>query len=170
MNTLRLIVKYIDTVTEWIGRIVSWLLLLLMALAVYEVFTRRVLGKPTIWTFEASGYALAAVVMLSLGYTLLHKGHVNVDLVYERFSPRNRALIDIITFFPFLGLFCAVFLVEGTEFAATSWSMLERTPSAFNPPIYPIKTLIPVGTLLLALVAVSQLIKNIVFFVKGEEL
>lgn len=170
MNTLRLIVKYIDTATEWIGRIVSWLLLVLMALAVFEVFTRRVLGKPTIWTFEASGYALAAVVMLSLGYTLLHKGHVNVDLLYERFSPRNRALIDIITFFPFLGLFCAVFLVEGTQFAATSWSMLERTPSAFNPPVYPVKTLIPVGTLLLALVAVSQLIKNIVFFVKGEEL
>jgi len=170
MKTLKSIVKAIDTISEWTGRIVSWLLLLLMALAVFEVFTRRILGKPTIWTFEVSGFTLAAVVMLALGYTLLHKGHVSVDLMYSRFSRKTRALVDIITFFPFIGMFCYVFLVEGTRFAATSWSMLERTPSALNAPIYPIKTLIPVGALLLTIVAVSQLIKSIVFYVKGEQL
>lgn len=170
METTRKIVKYMDAVTEWTGRAVSWLLLVLMGLAVFEVFTRRVLGKPTIWTFEVSGFTLAAVVMLALGYTLLHKGHVNIDLLYERFSPRTRAIVDIATFIPFLGMFCVVFLFEGTRFAATSWSMLERTPSAFNAAIYPVKTLIPAGALLLTLAAISQLIKNVIFLVKGEQL
>lgn len=170
MQALKETLKYIDFFIDWTGKVLCWILVVLMGLAVYEVFTRRFLGAPTIWTFEVSGFGLAAVTMLAMGYTQLHKGHVNIDFLYERFSPRTRALIDIITFLPFIGLFCYVFITVGWEFAAKSWVLHEKTATAFHPPIYPIKSIIPLGAFFLALVAISQLIRNIYFFVKGEEL
>ena len=142
----------------------------LMSLAVFEVITRRFLGSPTIWTFELSGFLLAAVTVFSLAYTQLHHGHVNIDFLYDRLSRRGKAIIDIITFFPFYLLYCLIFIYFGGSYAAESWAIREAAPTAWNPAIYPIKALIPLGAALLLLIGIVQLIRNIVIAVKGEEL
>ena len=169
MNAIRAIVNGIDAFSEWCGRILCWLLIL-VGLSCYEVFTRRILGKPTIWTHEILGFVFAGVTLLVIGYTQKHRAHVNVDFLYQRLSPKGQALFDIISFFFFLGLFCYVYLIDGIEFARTSWAMHERTPSAFNVIVYPAKTLIPVAASLLTIQALSDLIKNVVLLVKGEKL
>lgn len=170
MKVIIPLVKRIDNLSEWAGRIFSFLVLVLVALTVYEVFMRRVLGSPTIWTHETLAYVFGAHFILALGYTLLHKGHVNVDFIILRFSAKTQATLEIINFFLFLGLFVAIFLWQGIIFAATSWEMMEKAPSAFNSPVYPSKTVIPVGFFLLGVQATGDLIKNIVFVVKGVRL
>jgi TRAP-type mannitol/chloroaromatic compound transport system permease small subunit len=105
-----------------------------------------------------------------MGYTQLYKGHANVDILYERFTPRTKALIDVICFIFFMGLFSLVFFTDAINFAATSWAMKERTPTAFNPIIYPAKTILPVGAGLLFLQGFADFLKNIIFLVKGERL
>ena len=170
MTALKKILMCIEWFIDLTGKIVCWLLMALMGLAVFEVITRRLLGSPTIWTFELSGFLLAAVTMLSLAYTQLHYGHVNIDFIYDRLSRRGKAIIDIITFFPFLLLYCYIFLDFGTKFAATSWSIREAAPTAWNPIIYPVKALIPVGAALLLLIGLVQLIRNIVIAIKGKDL
>ena len=170
MNVLKKILMCIEIFIEWTGKLVCWLLMALMGLAVFEVITRRLLGSPTIWTFEMSGYLLAALTMLSLAYTQLHHGHVNIDFIHDRLSRRGKAIIDIITFFPFLLLYCYIFLDFGSKFAAASWAMKETAPTAWHPIVYPVKTLIPVGAGMLLLIGVVQLIRNIVIAIKGEEL
>lgn len=170
MNAVRKIVNSIDTLSEWCGRIFSFVIVTIIGLSLFEVFTRRILGKPTIWTHEILSYLFCASIMLTMGYALRHKSHVNIDIFYERLSPRTRAMIDIITFIFFLGLFSTIFLWQGIIFAATSWAMLERTPSAFNFYVFPAKTLLPVGTFLLLIQGVSDFIKNVVFVVKGERI
>jgi len=164
------LVKRIDNFSERSGKIISWLVLVLVGLSCFEVFMRRVLGSPTIWTHETLAYVFGAHFMLALGYTLLYKGHVNVDFIVLRFSAKTQAILEIVNFFLFIGLICAIWLWQGTIYAQTSWGMLERAPSAFNSPVYPAKTIIPVAALLLAMQAVSDLIKNIVFVVKGVRL
>jgi TRAP-type mannitol/chloroaromatic compound transport system permease small subunit len=161
------LVKFIDTVSEWAGRIFAWMVILLMGLSVYEVITRRFLGKPTIWTFDVIGYLFAATILLLMGYTLLYKAHANVDLFYEKVSPRAQAVLDIVTYVLFLGIFVVVFFINGVRFAATSWSMMEKTASAFNFYVFPAKTLIPLGAFLLILQMVSEIIKRVVFLTKG---
>jgi len=168
--TLKKILLLIELFIEWTGNIVCWLLMALMGLAVFEVVTRRFLGSPTIWTFELSGFLLAALTMLSLAYTQLHHGHVNIDFIHDRLSRRGKAIIDIITFFPFYLLYCAIFIYFGGKYAADSWAIREAAPTAWNPIIYPVKSLIPVGAILLLLIGIVQLIRNIVIAVKGEEL
>ena len=170
MTGLKNILIWCERFIEWTGSIVCWILMALMSLAVFEVITRRFLGSPTIWTFELSGFLLAAVTVLSLAYTQLHHGHVNIDFLYDRLSRRGKAIIDIITFFPFYLLYCLIFIYFGGLYAAESWAIREAAPTAWNPVIYPIKALIPLGMALLLLIGIVQLIRNIVIVVKGEEL
>jgi len=170
VKTIRAIVHRIENISEWCGRIFSWFIVTVILLSVFEVFTRRILGKPTIWTHETLSYLFCASIMLTMAYTLKNKQHVVVDLIYARLTPKTKAILDVITFIFFLGFFSAIFLWKGIVFAATSWAMLERTPSAFNFYVFPAKTLLPVGVFLLLVQGLSDFIKNIVFLVKGEQL
>ncbi len=170
MNALKGIINFIQTISEWSGRIFSGIIVILMCLSCYEVFTRRVLHSPTIWTHEVLAYLFCGSVLLLMGYTQLYKGHANVDILYERFSPRTKALIDVACFIFFMGLFGVVFFTDAVNFAATSWAMKERTPTAFNPIVYPAKTILPVGMALLLLQGFADFLKNMIFLVKGERL
>jgi len=170
MKVIRSIVNGIDNFSEWIGKTFSWLILSLIFLTCYEVFTRRMLGAPTIWSLEMSTFLFCGVCMLALGYTERHKGHVNVDIVYVHFPPKVQAICNIISFTLFLGIFSIILLVFGGIFALDSWSIRERTPSAFNAILYPSKIAIPVGAFLLLIQAVSGVIKDVVFLAKGERL
>jgi TRAP-type mannitol/chloroaromatic compound transport system permease small subunit len=170
MDTLRTIVKFIDALSEKMGSAVSWTLFCLVALSCFEVFTRRILGKPTIWTHEILSYIFCATIMLLMGYTQLHKGHANIDVFVVNIAKRKQVILELVCFVIFAFPFVLIMLWDGTIFAATSWQMQERTPSAFNAIIYPAKTLIPVGFALLFLQLVADFIKKIVYLVKGEEL
>ncbi len=170
MTVLKAILKVFDTVCDWAGRIVVWVFLGLLGLSLYEVFTRRFLGKPTIWTFEILMYLFAAVCALALGYTHLHDGHAKVDIITDSFSPKVQTLLEVVAFIPFLGLMIWVMFKDAYTYAATSWIIRERAPSAFNSIVYPAKTFMPMGIGLLGLAGLSRWIKNIVFLVKGERL
>ena len=170
MESFRAIVKFIDAVSEWTGKICSFLIVSIIALSLFEVFTRRFLGKPTVWTHETLSYLFAATVLLTIGYALRHGAHANVDILYERFSPKTKAIVDLICYTVFLGIFTVLFLWNGISFAATSWAIMERTASAFNFYVFPAKTLLPLGAFLLLIQAISDILKRIFFLVKGEQL
>jgi TRAP-type mannitol/chloroaromatic compound transport system permease small subunit len=170
MDTLKTIVKFIDGLSEKVGSAVSWILFALVALCCFEVFTRRILGSPTIWTHEILSYFFCATVMLLMGYTQLYNGHANIDVFTEGMSKRTQVILEVINFVIFAFPFVLIMLWNGTIFAATSWMMHERTPSAFNAIVYPAKTLIPVGFALVFLQLVADFIKKIVYLAKGEEL
>ena len=170
MRKIRALVKGIDAISEWCGRIFSWFIVSIIALSLFEVFTRRFLGTPTIWTHEIIAYCFCGAVLLTIGYTLKHRVHANVDIIYEKLSPRTQAILDLICYTVFLGIFTAFLLFNGIKFAATSWGMMERTPSAFNFYVFPAKTMLPVGIFFLALQMISDIIKSIVLLVKGESL
>jgi TRAP-type mannitol/chloroaromatic compound transport system permease small subunit len=170
MDAIRVLVRKMDTVSEWCGKIFSWFIVAIILLSLFEVFTRRFLGKPTIWTHETLSYLFCAAIMLTMAYTLRYKQHVSVDLIYGKLTPKTKAIFDIITFIFFLGFFSTIVLWKGIVFAATSWAMLERTPSAFNFYVFPAKTLLPIGAFLLLIQGLTDFIKDWVFVVKGEKL
>jgi TRAP-type mannitol/chloroaromatic compound transport system permease small subunit len=170
VDTLKAIMKKIEFLSEKVGYVVSFVFILLVGLSCYEVFTRRFLGKPTIWTHEILGFTFCALIVLTMGYTQLHKSHANIDVFYDAFSKRNKVILDVINYLIFGIPFVIIMMVDGTIFAGTSWLMQERTPSAFNPPVYWAKTLIPIGFFLFFLQLLVDFIKKIIYLVKGEEL
>ncbi|MCL2001158.1 MAG: TRAP transporter small permease subunit [Planctomycetes bacterium] len=165
---MRKIIRWIDGLNDVIGKICSYSILIMMLLVVYEVITRRLFNRPTVWTFESITMAYGFHFMMVIPYTLLHKGIVNVDLLYNALSRRNQAILDLATyaafFFPFVGgvMFVAI------PYAIESWLQKETSWSVFAPPIYPFKTVIPVAFALLLLQGVSETLKRILIL-KGEE-
>lgn len=160
--------KKCDSISEWTGVVFSYLVLPLTVLIVFEVITRRFFDAPTIWTFELSNFLYGSHFMLVAAYGLLHNSHVSIDLVSSRFSKRTQGILHLICYFTMFFPFLIVILYYGIGFAADAWSMLETSWSVWGPPLYPIKTVIPVTAGLLILQGISDVIKKIVFLKTGE--
>jgi len=157
----------IDDVNDWIGRVVSYGMLFMFILVLSEVIRRYFFNSPTSWGTELTQLTFGVYIVLSGPYVLRWGGHVNVDLLYTRFSPRGKAIIDIITF-PIFLLFVGMLLVYGGSFAWESMMRLEHTESAWNPSVWPFKLAIPIAAFLLLLQAVAKLIRDIITVASGE--
>jgi len=163
------ILDTIDGLSERVGRIFSWVILLMTLLIVYEVIKRRILNSPTIWNFEVLLQLFGLYFMILASYGLLHNRHVAIDFIYERFSSRNQAILDVISYTIFYFPFWIVILWQGTVFAKTSWDMLEASRSVFASPLYPIKTVIPVTAGLMLLQGLSIYIRRWQVVFRGEQ-
>ena len=160
--------KFIDRMNELIGKAISYLILVLVGVIVYEIFVRYILNSPTIWAHEISQMVYGAYVILLGGYLQQRNGHVNVDILYQRFKPRTRAIINLFTWLLFFA-FCGVILVKGGEMAWDSFLYRETDSTVFAPPIYPLKMLIPLGALLLLLQGLVKYIGDIKVAITGKE-
>ena len=168
---MQVILKAIDGVSDWTGRFANWLVLIVTVLIMFEVVSRRVFGQPHIWTYEMIVFFYTMHFMLFGAFTLLHRGHVTVDVIYLRFSPKGQAILDVLTYLLFFFPFLIILMLVGIDFAKTSWAIQEVTPAARIVYIVPIlKTLIPVTALLLILQGLANFARNIYFIVKGEKL
>ena len=76
---------HIDNINEWVGRIVSYFVLAIIAIIIYEVVMRYVLVKSQVWVPEISSFLFGALFILGGGYVFLHKNHVRLDVLYGRF-------------------------------------------------------------------------------------
>lgn len=162
--------KKFDAISDRIGRIFSYLVLPLTILIVFEVITRRVFDAPTIWTFELSNFLYGSHFMLVAAYGLLYKAHVSIDIISSRFSKKTQEKLHLFCYFTMFFPFVGIILYYGISFAAESWSMWESSWSVWGPPLYPIKTVIPVTAGLLLLQGISEVIRKILFLSAGEVL
>jgi TRAP-type mannitol/chloroaromatic compound transport system permease small subunit len=168
MNIAKKISKFCDTISEWTGRIFSWVIVPLVLLTVMEVILRRFLGSPTIWSFEVLKQLYGLHFMIVAAFGLLYGSHVSVDAFTALLPKKKRAILDIIGYVLFFFPFVIVCIWQGYSFAATSWSMKETTWSVFAPPVYPIKTVIMITFILLLIQGISEIIKRIVIIRGGD--
>lgn len=160
MRALHAAMRGITRFNDWLGSWLSLLLLAIFVLLLAEIIFRYVAGAPKVWTSELTQLLFGLYAVLSGGYIMAHGGHVNVDILYSRLSPRTRAAIDVGTSFLFLVFVCAL-LYFGSALAWESMSFWEHSQSAWDPPIWPIKLAIPVGATLLLLQGIVKLLQDI---------
>lgn len=159
----------VDKINEWVGKIISYLVIFMMVILSAEVVLRYGFNRPTIWAHETSQFLFGAFFILGAGYTLLYRRHVNMDMLYVRLSLRTRAIVDLVTGVLFLS-FCAVLLWKGGLMAWDSVKLREVTYSVFAPPIYPLKITLVVGFFLLTLQGLAKFIRDLVTAISGREL
>ena len=160
VHTLNAVLRFIDNLNDWIGKALSLSILLMFFLVLVEVIRRYFFNSPTVWGNELTQLLFGTYVILSGGYILRHNGHVNVDIFYSRLSIKTKALMDIFTSILFF-LFCGMLLMYGGQLAWESLTTWERSRSAWNPPLYPFKLMIPLGAFLLLLQGIAKLIRDI---------
>jgi TRAP-type mannitol/chloroaromatic compound transport system permease small subunit len=169
LDSAFVLVRYIDRFTEWTGRILAWLCFPLILALVYEVTARYLFHAPTDWAYDVTYMLYGTIFMLGAAFTLLKKAHIRTDLFYSNWSPRTQGMADTIMYVLFYFPGILFFLIAGWDYAAHSWATQEHTSlSPWRPVIYPFKTVIPVTAFLLLLQGVSELIKSIHAWRRGE--
>lgn len=162
--------KVLDGFSEWSGRIFVWLVIPLTIAVVFEVISRRFFNSPHIWSTEVIDFLYGPHFMLVAAYTFLYKAHVRIDVIYNKFSPRTRGILDMITYLIFFFPFCIIVFYQGIIFAGTSWSIGETSESAALRIVPLIKTVIPVSIGLLLIQGVATYIRAVMQAIKGEEI
>jgi len=160
VNKIFRLLRFIDNINEWAGKIVSFFVLAIMGIVIYAIVMRYLFVKSQLWASEICSFLFGALFVLGGGYTLLHQGHVRMDILFGRFSPKVKAILDLVTSM-FFFLFCGVLIWKGWLMGWDSLVMLERSQSAFSPPLYPIKFVIPIGAGLLILQGLAKFIRDL---------
>jgi len=155
-----------DNVNRSVGRVVGFLIVVIMIIIVYEVVSRYVFDAPTSWVHEVSQYIFGAYFMLGGAYTLLQKSHVNVDIIIRRLSLKGRSVIDIATWVFFFA-FAFTMVWFGGDLAWNSFLIREKSITYLHLPLYPTKIVICIAGALLLLQGIAKLIRDI-RTVRGE--
>jgi len=169
VRKLTAILGFIDALNDRVGRALSYAVLAMFVLVLSEVIRRYFFNAPTVWGNELTQLIFGMYVILSGGHVMRWGGHVNVDILYSRISTRTKAVVDIFTCSLFF-LFSGMMLIYGGSLALESLSILERSNSAWEVPLYPWKMMIPIGALLLLLQGIAKVVRDILTVATGTEL
>ncbi len=160
--------RYVDRINRLVGKFSMYLMFVMMFILLYASISRSVFNAPVVWAVEMSQFTMAAYYILGGGYSIILRGHVRMDVLYGKWSPKKRALVDSITAF-FLLFYLVLLLYGGISSAAYSLEYGQKNYSAWAPPLAPIKIIMVIGIFLMLLQCISRLIKDICM-VKGVDM
>ena len=159
MNNL---ISLIDKINEKIGRFVSISTILLVVIIIFDVLLRYFFSITSPASFELEWHLFAIIFLLGAGWTLQQDKHVRVDVFYQKFSSKGKALVNMTGAAFLLIPFCYIGLVESLPFVEASFAVRETSPDPGGLPArYIIKSAIPIGFSLLGLQGISVLISSI---------
>lgn len=156
----------IDALNDRIGVMIRWLALFMVLVGAISAVVRY-FARSQQWTLnltpatEMQWYFFSIIFLLGAAYGLNHNVHVRVDVMYERFSAKTQAWIDLAGSILFLVPFSLMMLWVSYPAVRASWQVREASPDPGGLPRYPIKILILVSFGLLVLQAASQIIKQV---------
>ena len=161
MDALLQLSRAIDALTTRIGKIAAWAILAAVLVSAVNALVRKAFGTSSNAWLELQWYLFGAVFMLCAAWTLKDNEHIRIDIVSNRLSKRGRDAIDVFGHLFFLLPFVAVMLYLSAPFFWHAYRSGERSASAGGLILWPAKGLILGGFILLALQALSELIKRI---------
>lgn len=155
-----LYVKYVDYVSEKVGRIAMLLIFVMIGVLLLDAVTRNIVHYPLHWCIEMAQFVMAAYYILGGAYSMQLGDHVRMDLIYDRCSEKNKAKLDVAT------SACLLFYLGCLLFGAFSSTIYaietgQRRFSIWNPSMIPIKCIMVFGIILMLLQTISMLFKDI---------
>ena len=163
MSVLLAFSRLVDAVNEVVGRTVAWLVLIAVLVSAGNAITRYALNIGSNAWLEVQWYLFSAVFLLAAGWTLKRNGHVRIDVLAARLSPRAQAWIDLAGTLLFLMPMAVLILYLSWPMFVQSYVGNEMSSDAGGLVRWPVKLLIPAGFGLLVLQGISEAIKRIAF-------
>jgi TRAP-type mannitol/chloroaromatic compound transport system permease small subunit len=161
--------KCIDGWTEWLGRTVAWLIIVMILLMVSIVLLRYGFHLGWIAMQEAVVYCHACFFMMGTAYALKHNEHVRVDIFYRQWSQKKQAWVNWIGHIFLLFPVCFFILYMSWDYVLNSWIFLEKSREAGGiPGVFLLKSLIPLLSLTLMLQSFSECLKSWLVIVSYE--
>ena len=150
----------IERLIDWVGRATSWLALVIVVLMAANVVLRYLFSYGSVWAQELEWHLLAPLILFAIAYAMLKGEHVRVDVMYARFTDRNKALVNVVSALLCLAISLLVIWFS-IKYVQQSYVIDEKSadPGGLTHR-WVLKALIPVGFTLLALQSVAELVKS----------
>ncbi|MBV5316858.1 MAG: TRAP transporter small permease subunit [Desulfobulbaceae bacterium] len=145
-----------------LGRGLAIVFLLMTANVFFDVVMRYFFHNSSVGMQEMEWHLFAIIILFGVSVALLEEGHVRVDFLYDRFSVRKKAVINIIgTVFFLLPLACLI-LFGSFDFVMDSYKIHEisENPGGLHYR-YVIKGMIPLAFAVLIFNAIGYTVQNI---------
>lgn len=169
MRTIRAVVRLIDSSSDWGGKTVRWVCVVLMVVMGYEIILRHVFGAPTMWAFETSIMLGAVIFSWSWAYAQRYQAHIRIDLIYIHLSPKQKAIIDVVG-----DLLIYLPIAIGLTYisAVWTWNAWEigevMVETYWYPPAAPLRTVVTMAFGLFALQGGAQLIRDLYLLITSK--
>ena len=163
MGTLLRLSGLIDGLTRFVGKSTIWLVLAASVISAANAVMRKAFNMSSNAFLEVQWYLFAGVFLLGAGYVLMQNAHVRIDVVANKLTMRTRTLIDIIGIVVFLLPMCWFMIEFSWPLVRNAFMSGEVSSNAGGLIRWPVYALVPAGFALLALQAVSELIKRVAF-------
>ena len=153
-------VNFIDTICEKVGRFVMYWVFFIMFLLILSFVTRNIINFPLMWIIEMSQFTITAYYLLGGGYSMITDDHVRMDLFYGKLSEKGKAKMDAFTSV-FLIFYLVILFYGSISSLEYTIQTKQRLFTAWAPYVWPIKSLMLFGILLMLLQAISMFFKNL---------
>ena len=168
MRVIQKIYNGIGLVSEWSGKVVMFLVVVLIVTIAYDVFMRYLLNAPTIWSYTLSYMLGTSIIALGLPYVYYHNANVRIDIIYSKLPPKGRLILDIVLT---IGLFFPLIFLLIKVFGQDTWEAYlcheVATESVWYPILWPFKTVVTLGFVLLFLQGITTFTKDVISLAKG---
>ena len=125
MQALASLSAMINRFNNAVGKWIAWLALVMVLIQFAVVVMRYIFGLGSIMMQESIIYMHAILFMVGAGYTLLHEGHVRVDIFYREAPPRTKAIVDLGGALFFLIPVALLIWIYSWQYVVSSWEVLE---------------------------------------------
>ncbi len=160
LKILNPIATLIEKISEGVGRLSGWLVVVLVLLVCYDVTMRYLFQAGSVALQELEWHIFALIFLLGAAYTLKYDEHVRVDVFYQArwMSPKRRAMVDLFGCLFMLLPFCWLMIYSSIPFVSQAYGWGEASPDPGGLPYrWLLKAMIPIGFVLLALQGVVMI-------------
>jgi len=137
-----------------------YLILVLLAILLFAAVSKASVHISPIWTVEMAQFTLTAYYMLGGAYSFQNDALVRMDLFYSRWSERTRAIVDCITIVGLI-IYLSVLFYGAIESTIYTFVNGQRRPSAWQPYLWPIRSIMTIGIFIMMMQAVATFLKDI---------
>jgi len=159
-------VRGVGAINEWVAKYFSLFIIPMMLVVTLDVILRYIFNKPLLWSWDVNMQLLGVLAVMGAGYTLLKRGHIGVDVIALRLSPRARTILGLIVA-PLFFLAIGVLLWKSGQMAWTSVLRKEVMTGAFHTPLYPFRVLMVIGVFLFLLQGIANFISDLNAAIRG---
>jgi TRAP-type mannitol/chloroaromatic compound transport system permease small subunit len=161
LQSLLKLSRGIDAFTAWVGKRLSWLILVAVIISTVNAIVRKTFDMSSNSWLELQWVLFSVVFLLCAPWTLLDNEHIRIDIINNMMPKRARDIIDLVGHVLFLLPLTLIMIVTGVPFFLRSFEINEQSSNAGGLPQWPAKSLIMIGFTFLLVQGISELIKRI---------
>ena len=158
------IIKYyvntIDYISLKTGRATMYLVFVMMLILILSFVTRNIINIPLIWIIEMAQFVMTGYYLLGGGYSMITDDHVRMDLIYSKLKDKTKAVLDSLTSV-FLIFYLVVLFYGSISSLTYTIETNQRLFTAWAPYVWPIKSIMTFGILLMLLQSIAIFFKDL---------